>query len=229
MKTTLLLGSLLLIAAVPTPAEDKDKDKAAAPAEKAEELPIENQLLEQALTNMSRLKGYHVEAVITTPAGKAKLSGDLGAGSISLTGKDLKGVVKQRIVVEKKFYLSTDGGKSWLTGEDAEQPITVLFSNLMTAPVEPHEELWQKGKFTSKEETVAGEKLLHISKPAVGKEAASDWWLCKEPDFAKDLEQPIFIRKASLIVAADDGEFPITITYTKLSTPVKISAPTVDK
>ena len=195
-----------------------------------DKIPDEKALLEMGLKNMARLRGFHIEASIDTPAGPASLSGDLGDGTLSIKGTDPKGNQKLRVVVAGEFYLSTDGGKTWKTGADAEKDYTILFSNLLTAPIDPSLEPWKQGEFKSIEETIDGEELLHIVKPAAGKDAAADYWLCKEPDLEKSLDgPPVFLRKVHIIVAADDGDFPITVTYSNLTKPVEIKAPVVAK
>lgn len=202
------------------------KTKPAKPTkekEEAEEQSDEQKALGIALENTSSLPGYHIEAVINTPAGKAILSGDLGVGSISLNCTDVKGVKKKRIVADKQFFLSDDGGKTWKTGDEAEKDITIMFSTLLTAPIQPSEDLLKETTFTSKEEKLGEETVLHIEKPAKGKSAAANYWLCKEPA----MKYAVFIRKVSVTIAADDGEFPITVTYSKFDEPAEIKAPTV--
>lgn len=181
----------------------------------------EGRVLERALQNMSRLKGYHVEAIIKGSAGQAKMSGDLGEGALSLRITDPKGNVSQRVVVNGQFYLSKDGGKTWKTGAESEREISILFSNLLTMPLSPKGEPWKAGNFTGKEVTVNGETLLHLEKPAAGKEPAINFWICRE----KDLSNQIFVRRLSMVVSATDGEFPIDVTYTDLTKPVNIKAP----
>ena len=234
MKTTLMTLALAflcghLVAGDPVAKPEATPEPAAeAKTEAKTEPAMENKLIEIALTNMSKLKAFHAEAVIGGTGGKATLSGDLGEGSVSIIGKDPKGNTKHRIAVDGKFYLSTDGGKTWKTGDEADKDNTVLFSNLLTAPVGPHEEIWEKGEFTSKKETVDGEELLHLTKPAKGKEGGAEYWLAHEDGLKKEAEQPVFIRKAIVTIAADDGEFPITVTYTKLAKPVTIKAPAAE-
>ena len=200
--------------------EEKATEKeGAAEAEQSDE----QKALGIALENTSSLPGYHIEAVINTPAGKAILSGDLGVGSISLNCTDVKGVKKKRVVADKQFFLSDDGGKTWKTGDEAEKDITIMFSTLLTAPIQPSEDLLKETTFTSKEEKLGEETVLHIEKPAKGKSAAANYWLCKEPA----MKNAVFIRKVSVTIAADDGEFPITVTYSKFDKPAEIKAPTV--
>ena len=174
---------------------------------------------------MSKLKGYHVEAVLDTPGGKATLSADLGEGSISIIGKDVKGVVKHRIATGGKFYLSLDAGKTWKTDEEADKEVTIMFSNLLTAPATPLKEIWEKGEFTSEEVEVKGEELVHITRPAKGKDSGAEWWLVEEKGLSKTFEDPLFVRKAIMTVEADDITFVITATFTKLSKPAAIKAP----
>ena len=200
-------------------AADNEKEEAAA------DEPTEAEMIETALTNMSKLKGYHVEAVLDTPGGKATLSADLGEGSISIIGKDVKGVVKHRIAIGGKFYLSLDKGKTWKTDEEADKEVTIMFSNLLTAPSMPIKEIWEKGEFTSEDEEVKGEELVHITKAAKGKESGAEWWLAEEEALSKTFEHPLFVRKAIMTVEADDITFLITATYTKLAKPPVVKAP----
>lgn len=234
MTTARITLAITLLCGALAAAEKSDAKPEASEAPKAEpkkktepeiKLPKENQILGAALTNMSRLKGFHAEAVIAGTGGKATMSADLGEGSVSIIGKDPKGNVKHRIAVAGKFYLSADGGKTWKTGDEADKENTILFSNLITSPVAPRDELVQKSEWTSKEEIIEGEELLHLNKAAKGKEAGADYWVAHEESFKKDLEHPFFIRKAVVVIAADDGDFPLTITYTKLSTPPVVKVP----
>lgn len=199
----------------------QDPAAKAAPAEAEKPFPVA--ILEQALNNMGRIGGYHVEAVIEIGGGKATLSGDLGVGTLSFKGDDGRGNKKLRILADKQFFLSTDGGATWKTGADADKQSTIFLSNIVTGPVEPSLKVWEKGEFKAEEEKVDGEDLLHVSKEAKGKEPAAHFWIVREPK----LDNAVFIRKASVTIAADDGDFPITVTYTKLNEPGEIKAPVV--
>jgi hypothetical protein len=184
-------------------------------------------LLKTALENTARLKGYHIEAVMETPGGKATLSGDLGEGTLSLKGTDVQGKQKLRIVADGEFYLSTDGGKTWKSGDAAEKDYTMLFSNLVTAVVNPDLKPWEGATYTVEEVELDGEKVTKLHRAAKGKDAAGTYWVCREEEYAKALEgKPLFIRKAQVVVSAADMEFPMTVTYTKLGKPGEIKAPT---
>ncbi len=236
MKTLPILlttVSLLTAPALPLRADDakpkskpapekkpESKEEKPAPEESEVKLTKEQAALKQALENHSRLRGYHVEVELKTPEGKATLSGELGTGALSLLCTDVKGVKKRRVVVGGEFYLSTDDGKTWKKGDEAEKDYTLLFNNIITAPVQLQEELL-KSEFTAKEEKLGDEDVLHLEKPAKGEEAAVHFWLCKEPE----MKNMIFLRKADLIVSGTDLELPATITYSKLTEPVKITAP----
>lgn len=199
------------------------QDPAAKPAAGEKERPFTQAILEQALKNMASLKGYHIDAEITTPVGKAKLEGDLGVGALSLKGQDPRGNTRLRIAVDEKFFFSPDGGKTWKTGADADQANTIFFSRLITGPVDHGLKIWEKGEFKATEEKVNNEELLHLEKPAAGKEPAAHFWLVREPS----MDNAVFVRKVSITIAADDGDFPVTVTYTKLNQPAGIKAPVV--
>ena len=233
----IITAALLTTLVLPLQADDKQKPKPKPAAEKpapgepetAEEKPAaegksedskEQAVLKEALQNHSRLKGFHVEVELKTPEGKATMSGTLGEGALSLLCTDVKGVKKKRVVVGGEFYLSADDGKTWKKGDDAEKDYTLLFNNIITAPVQMQEEIL-KGDFSAKEEKLNGEEVLHLERPAKGKEAAIHFWLCKEPE----MKNMVFLRKAELIVSGTDLELPATITYRKLTEPVKIEAP----
>lgn len=238
MNTLPIITTALLAAIVmPLQADDKKKAKPQPAAEKPDagkpktteekpaaegkaELSKEQAVLKEALENHSRLKGFHVEVELKTPEGKATMSGSLGEGALSLLCTDVKGVKKKRVVAGGEFYLSADDGKTWKTGDEAEKDYTLLFNNIITAPVQMQEEI-VKGAFTGQEEKLNGEDVLHLERPAKGKEAAIHFWLCKEPE----MKNLIFLRKAELIVSGTDLELPATITYSKLTEPVKIEAP----
>ena len=180
----------------------------------------EQAVLKKALENHSRLRGYHVEVELRTPEGKATVSGDLGEGTLSLLCTDVKGVKKKRVVAGREFYLSADGGATWKKGADAEKEITLFFNNIVTAPVQLQDALL-KDDYVAKEEKLDGEEVLHLEKPAKGKDAAVHFWLCREPK----LDNMIFIRKADVIVSGTDLEVPAVITYSRLSETVKIEPP----
>lgn len=219
MKCHIITAALAVAFAAPLCAQDP-----AAKAPTAEkEAPFPNNVLQQAIANMSQLKGYHVKAELTTPVGKAGLEGDLGVGALSLKGQDPRGNSKLRVAVGGVFYLSTDGGATWKTGEAADKGNTILFSRLVTGPIEPSIKVWEKAEFKASEEKIDGEDLLRVEKPASGKEPAAIFWLVKEPE----IKGTIFVRKASMVIAADDGDFPIVVTYTKLNSPAEIKAPIV--
>lgn len=213
----LLIATFPLLGAAPARAQAP----AAAPAPATEKpLSKPNQLLRTALLNMSRLTSYHVAAELRAGAAKPTLEGDLGEGTLSLRGNDGRGNIRQRRVAGGKFYISNDDGKSW--AEDTEKQATIMLSNLITGPVSPELKIWEKGEFVATEVTEGGENLLLVEKPATGKEPAAQFWLVKDEKLGA-----IFIRKASMVIAADDGEFPITVTYTKLNEPVSITAPSL--
>jgi len=231
MKSPALVASLALWPAFLTAQEAAKKPDAKAPppdaaAEAADKKPADpTGALKEALTNMARLRGYHVDAELTTPAGKATISGDLGEGTISLTVAEVGGAKKQRIVAEGEFYLSADGGKTWQTGDEADKESTVMLSNIIIAPIQMQEQLLANAKFTAKEVESKGEKLLHLEKPAKGEEPAMSFWLCKEPE----MKNMIFVRKVSMTVSATDMELPVTITYSGLTKPATIKPPVEKK
>lgn len=218
MHRSLLLAAsaLLLASTAPLSAQAPATGAQAAPTR-----PVASKVLEDALNNMSRLRGFHVDAIIVTPIGKAKVDGDLGQGSLAISVTLPSGKSKQRVLVDKQFYLSADAGKTWKTGKDAESDFTIFFSNVLTTPIDPRSEIWNKATFNVREVTVNGETLLHLEKPAQGKEHAVNYWLCKEPE----LNGQVFVRRLTMTVAASDGEFPLDVTYSRLAKTVSITAP----
>lgn len=235
MKTLPIAAALFAVLALPLTAADEKKKKPAAekpaaekpakeekPAAAGGRLSKEQSALQTALENHGRLKGFHVEVVLKTPEGDATLSGSLGEGSLSLDCKDVKGAKKKRVVTGGKFFLSGDDGKTWKTGEEAEKESTLLFNNIITAPIQLQEQL-VKGEFTAKEETLDGEEVLHLEKAAKGEEAAVHIWLCREPE----MKNMTFLRKVEMVVSGNDLELPATITYSKLTESVKITEPEV--
>ena len=202
-----------------TPAKKSEEKKEPAAGEE-KELTKEQSVLKTALENHARLKGFHVDAVLKTGAGNATLSGALGAGSLSLECTEVTGAKKKRVVTGGVFYLSTDDGKTWKKDDAAYKQSTLLFNNIITAPMQMADSI-VKEALTAKEEKLDGEDVLHIEKPAAGKSAAVHFWICREPK----LDNMTFIRKAEITVAGDDLELLATITYSKLSEPVEIKAP----
>lgn len=201
--------------------EKKPAGKEEKPADKEEpKMTKEQSILKQALENHSRLPGYHVDVVLKTPAGNATLTGALGTGSLFLKGTDVAGKKKTRIVSGGEFYLSEDDGKTWKKGADADKESTLLFNNIITAPMLMRDGLL-KEELTAKEEKLDGEDVMHIEKPAKDKAAAVHFWICVEPS----LQNSTFIRKAQLVVSGDDIELLATITYSKLGEPGEIKAP----
>lgn len=200
----------------------------AAPSDaagKEGEKPFANAVLEQALNNMAKLGSYHVRLEITTGEGKSILEGDLGTGTLDFKGTDAKGVRKRRIVVGGEFFLSLDKGETWKTGEEADRDGTIFLSQVVTGPVTPELKIWEKGTFQAEEVTLDGEALLKVEKPAQGKEPAVTFWIAREAQ----LENAVFIRRASLIIDSQVGDLPVTVIYTKLNEPVKIEAPIAKK
>lgn len=233
MKTTAFLTAALLTTALALHAADDKKKPAAKPAaekpaakeeakpeEDGAKLTKEQSALQSALENHGRLKGFHVEGVLKTAEGNATLTGALGEGALSLDCTDVMGVKKKRLVTGGVFYLSSDGGKTWKSGDDAEKETTLLFNNIITAPLALAEKI-VPGDWTAKEEKLGGEDVLHLTKPAKGKEAGMDVWLCREPE----MNNMVFLRKVTLVVSGDDLELTASITYSKLTESVKITAP----
>lgn len=207
---------------------DEPEDGAEAKKDDAKkaEAPKENALLAKALANMVKLKTFHVEATIGPANAKASIVGDFGESSFSLSITDPKGAVKQRRVVDGKFYLSSDAGKTWATDDKAEREATEFIFNVLTAPMQMGKQITADEVFTATEEELKSEKVLHLKRAAKDKEPATDFWLCREPDLATEGdEKPIYLRKLEMVVGADDGEFPLTSTYSKLGKPVTIKAP----
>ncbi|MBP7948549.1 MAG: hypothetical protein KA004_02755 [Verrucomicrobiales bacterium] len=230
MKTTVLLTATLLLTSFALHAVDKKKKPAAEKSTSSENekpatppesnLSKEQSVLKTALENHARLKGFHVDVVIKTDEGSATLKGALGEKSLALDCTDVKGVKKQRVVAGGEFFLSLDGGKTWQTGKNAEKETTLIFNNIITAPLALSKELL-KGDYTATEEKLDGEEVLHLEKPAKGKNAAMNIWLCRE----RNVNNMIFLRKVEMIVSGDGLDLPATIVYSKLSEPVKIDAP----
>ena len=221
MKRVLITTALSFACATFALAQDPAVKAPAGAGEK--EKSFANAVLEQALNNMSHLKGYHIKAEITTPAGKAGLEGDLGVGAMSLKGQDPRGNTKLRIAADENFYLSTDNGATWKSGAAAETESTILFSRMITGPIDLGLKIWEKSEFTAKEEKIDGEDVLHLEKPAAGKEPAVQFWIVREPD----LQNAVFVRKVSMTISASDGDFPVVVTYTKLNNPAEIKVPVV--
>ncbi len=124
------------------------------------------------------------------------------------------------MVADAKAILSKDDGKSWKTFGDADQTSTLMFSNIFTAPVELMEKI-VKGEFTTQEEKINGEEVVHLEGVVKGKEPPKDFWLCREPE----MKNMVFLRKVALTISGEDMELPAVITYSELTKPVRVTAP----
>ena len=200
-------------------ADDKPA-KAAAPAKKqpAEKTTRGNDMLKRAVTVMSGLTGYHASGTFSAGGGKATISGAFGVGTVDMQVQGFDGKTVFRRAVKDKFFISHDTGKTWQ--EDSNKDMTSLLSIAVTSPLSATNKLWEQGDFA----IVGGEKIekedvVHLQRPAKGEEPAMDFWL------AKDAGLGLIIRKASFVIAADDGEFPVVLTYSELNEPVEIAAP----
>jgi len=203
------------------PAEGKEKKQEAAEPKEAgaEETKLDaNELLERATKTMGSMTSYHAAGTITVGKAKATLTGDFGVGMVDMVVKGFDGKTTHRRAVKSGFWISEDAGKTWK--EDPAKEMTVTLSSIVTAPIGEDMKPWEQGAFKIiGEEKVGEEDVLHIQKPAEGEAAAMDFWLAAVEGTG------LVIRKASLIVAATDGDFPVVFTYTKLNEAVEIEAP----
>lgn len=180
-----------------------------------------NELLATAAATMSGMTSYHAEGTITAGKAKASLKGDFAQGAVDMVVKGFDGKTTHRRAIGESFWISEDG-KTWK--EDAEPGMTATLSSIVTAPIGADMKPWEQGEFKIVgEEKVGEEETLHIQKPAAGDDAAMDFWLAPVEGVG------LVVRKASLTVAASDGDFPITFTYTKLNAKMKIEAPATGK
>jgi len=177
-----------------------------------------NDMLKTAVTVMSGLTGYHASGTFSAGGGKATISGDFGVGTVDMQVQGFDGKTAFRRAVKDKFFISHDSGKTWQ--EDPDKDMTSLLSIAVTSPLSATNKIWEQGDFTIVgEEKIEKEDVLHLQKSAKGEEPAMDFWL------AKDARLGLIIRKANFVIAADDGEFPVVMTYSKLNEPVEITAP----
>ncbi len=214
---------LSIAAFITTPAATAE-DKPAAPVPESEK-PAEkqvsgNELLKTAVTAMSDLKSYHAGGTFSAGERTATISGDFGVGTVDMQVLGFDGKIAFRRGVKDKFFISHDSGKSW--EEDPAKDMTSLLSLAVTSPLNVKNKLWEQGEF----EVVGGEKLdeeevLHLQKPASDNEPAMDFWL------AKDAKLGLVIRRASFVISADDGDFPVVMAYTDLNKPAEIAAPVI--
>lgn len=198
-------------------------DKKPATSAPEKEKPAEaktsgNELLKTAVTAMSSLTSYHAAGTFSAGDRTATISGDFGVGAVDMQVLGFDGKIAFRRAVKDKFFVSHDSGKSWR--EDATKDMTSLLSLAVTSPLSAANKLWEQGEF----KVLGGEKLedeemLHLQKSANGEEPAMDFWL------AKDAKLGLVIRRASFVISADDGDFPVVMAYTDLNRPVKIAAP----
>lgn len=201
-------------------AATKEEEEAVA-EEKVEEELSANDLLKMATTAMGGMKSYHAEGTITAGKAKATLKGDFAVGAVDMIVKGFDGKTAHRRSIKESFWISEDG-KTWK--EDAEPGMTATLSSIVTAPIGAEMKPWEQGEFKIVgEEKIGEEETLHIQKPAAGDDAAMDFWLASMDGVG------LVVRKASLTVAASDGDFPITFTYTKLNGKMKIEAPATGK
>jgi hypothetical protein len=220
--TTLLCLSAFpfILSAQTDTAPAKESDAKKSPPEEQKVDP--NELLRRAVTTMSGLTSYHASGTFSAGGGTATLGGDFGVGSVDMQVKGFDRKTTFRRGVKDGFWISHDSGKSWQV--DPANEMTALLSTVVTAPLNAESKAWEQGKFKIVgEEKIGKEDVLHIQKPKEGDSAAMDFWL------AKDEKLGLVVRKANLVIAATDGEFPVEMTYTKLNVPVKIEAPTTAK
>lgn len=212
--------------AVSTPAlsaqEGKKSAREAAPEKPAPagEDASGNDLLKTAITVMSGLTSYHVSGTFTAGGATATLTGDFGVGAVDLRVKGFDKKTTFRRAVKDKFFISEDSGKTWK--EDPANDMTILFSNIVTVPLSAESKAWEQGEFKIVgEEKIGKEDVLHVQKPKEGESEAMDFWL------ARDKKLGLVVRRASLVIAANDGDFPVVMTYTKLNEPLTVAAPAV--
>src|SRR6187200_1313330 len=167
---------------------------------------------------MSGLTAYHASGTFSAGDGKATINGDFGVGTVDMQVLGFDGKTTFRRAVKDKFFLSHDSGKTWQ--EDAEKDMTSLLSLAVTSPLSVAHKIWEKGQFTTVGmEKLGNENVVHLRKPLKGEEPAMDFWVATDTGIG-----PV-IRKASFVITADDGEFPVVMTYSKLNEPVEITAP----
>lgn len=185
---------------------------AAAPAAAS----VEVETLRAALASMAKLTSYHAKAVVLIGKQKALLEGDWGVGKVGFNLQRMDGKKTTNIVIGSAAFVSSDGGKTW-----AKEPpdLSVLLSNMVTAPISPAMRLADRGAVKSLgEEMIEGVKTSHLQLQAA---SPVDIWVADDAKFGK------VVRKIHIIIKAEDGEFDATVIYGAYNQPVQIVAPPV--
>ena len=217
-SATALIGALF--ATTVSAHADKEPVKKPAPAKSvpAENEPGGNDLLRIAVTAMSGLTSYHAAGTFSAGGKKATISGEFAVGAVDMQVLGFDGKIVFRRALKDKYWISHDSGKTWQ--EDTAKEMTTLLSLAVTSPMNADRKIWEQGAFA----VVGGEKLgdeevLHLQRIAREKEPAMDFWL------AKDAKLGLIIRRASFVITAGDGDFPVVMAYSNFNEPVKITAP----
>ncbi len=171
-------------------------------------------LLMEALTTMRSLKSYHAEAELQTPAGSARIAGDFGVGKVDFTIFRGDGLRTRHIVVGPEGRASSDDGKTW--GPDNQQ-IGAAMSSVITAPLSSSMALADQGTISMDgTETVDG---VRIQRVRVMTPSPTTVWIEETPGMGK------VVRKISLLVTSNDGQYDTTIRYSELNKPLEIGLP----
>ncbi len=198
--------------------KESSKESTPAKVKPPGKKPTGNDLLKEAVIGMSKLRSYHAAGSFSIAEKKATLSGDFAVGAVDIQVLGFDGKIAFRRALNDKFWISHDSGKTW--EKDTAEQMTALLSVAVTSPLSVEHKIWEQGEFT----IVGGEKLgdeevLHVQKQEKAKEAAMDFWLAKDPKLG------LVIRRASFVIASDDGEFPVVMAYSELNEPVNIVDP----
>lgn len=199
---------------------DKGSSKESVPdkTKPPEKKPTGNDLLKEAVVAMSKLRSYHAAGSFSIAERKATLSGDFAVGAVDLQVLGFDGKIAFRRALKDKFWISHDSGKTWEV--DSAEQMTALLSVAVTSPLSAEHKIWEQGEFAIVGgEKIGEEEVLHIQKKEKAKEAAMDFWLAKDPKLG------LVIRRASFVIASDDGEFPVVMAYSELNEPVSIAEP----
>jgi hypothetical protein len=171
--------------------------------------------LDMAFENMRKLPTYQVRAELTATDGrKSTMDGALAPGAMDLKLVGFDGQQQRRVVTEKGFFLTTDGGKTWV--EETEQETAMGLCRTLQRPVDPTDSITERFTFTlAGKEMLASEELFRFTgTSSTGAETRTYWVLVSKAG-------PV-IRRACLPMTFGSTSVDALLIYTKLGKPVEI-------
>lgn len=175
------------------------------------------EVIEKALTAMASLHAYHVRGEFHAADGrKSVMDADLAPGAMDLTLQGFDGARERRLVVNSRFRISRDEGKTWAEDKDGETAIGLC--RTLQTPLDLTRKVTSKHTFGfGGEEVIEKEPLYRFDTEGENDPPMSYWILMTR-------RGPV-VRRAAMTMTFGKVETEALFIYTELGKVMDIPDP----